>query len=301
MIPVNGSSMTLSFFLVSWNRYSSSWMLSIRIRATRDLAIYPTFFNLVNWTVGLAKYGKWPNCRPDCKVWHKIWWATHALSTVAVDCGGQGTYANAPPPVKNPGGQKGQNDLFGQNDKMMTKWPPWPPEPLTGDTYVGTLPPAIRRHCLSKNMLQSTPFRSKIYTILLFAFSQAKNPHPSISSSLHLFSPHHITPNLHQFPNMHQPCWWYEAADDRYQLLKLKSWKAEAEAVKPPYETVQCRSFFILGSESVRKKGRQLGGVACAIGKCSRLITLNPVISCDHNVFQQRSSMIHAVYLSFFI
>ena len=60
---------------------------------------------------------------------------------------------------------------------------------------------------LAKNILQSTPFRSKICTILLFAFLQAKNPHPSISSSLHHFSPHHITPNLHQFPNMHQPGW----------------------------------------------------------------------------------------------
>ena len=88
--------------------------------------------------MGLAKYGKWPSCRPDYKVWHKIWWAARALS---------------------------------------------------------------------KNILQSTPFRSKICTILLFAFSQVKNPHPSISSSLHHFSPHHITPNLHQFPNMHQPGW----------------------------------------------------------------------------------------------
>ena len=64
--------------------------------------------------------------------------------SVTADCGGGGAgHLRKCPPVKNSGGQKGQNDLL----TKRTKWPPWPPEPLTGGTYVGTLPPAIRRHC----------------------------------------------------------------------------------------------------------------------------------------------------------
>ena len=56
--------------------------------------------------------------------------------------GGGAIYLRKYPPVNNSGGQKGRSDLFDQKGKMIFLIS----EFLTGGIYVGTLPPAIRRH-----------------------------------------------------------------------------------------------------------------------------------------------------------
>ena len=78
--PIQGSCEWFKHDLeVLWVKLQRIFQLKVAVRISalfelRPFTLPATFIYFVNWTVGLAKYGKWPNYyEPDCKVWHKIW------------------------------------------------------------------------------------------------------------------------------------------------------------------------------------------------------------------------------------